>query len=246
MQAIESIHVSKTYKTARDLLALKDISLQIAEGEFVCLTGPSGCGKSTLLRMICGFIKPDSGSILSYGKPIREPSPERIMVFQEGALFPWLNVRDNVEFGMKVAGLERDKRQEISTLFLDMMNLTLFADSYVKDLSTGMKQRVSIARALAMDPDMLLMDEPLSALDYDTKTSLMTELQLIWERTNKTIIYVTHDPIEAAVLGTRIVRFTKRPGEVAYDVKNTLPHPRTAQDEAVIELAGRVRDGMSQ
>jgi NitT/TauT family transport system ATP-binding protein len=162
------------------VVALDGINLNVEEGDFVCIVGPSGCGKSTFLNIVAGLEKPDSGEILLNGKPIFTPGPDRTMVFQEGALFPWLKVIDNVEFGLKMAGIPKDERREISERYLDMMQLTKFADSYSYQLSTGMKQRVAIARALAMDPEILLMDEPFAALDSQTRDLLLVELQLIW------------------------------------------------------------------
>ena len=175
------------------VLALDGINLDVEEGDFLCIVGPSGCGKSTFLNIVAGLEKPDSGEILLNGNPISTPGPDRTMVFQEGALFPWLKVIDNVEFGLKMAGIPKDERRQISQRYLDMMQLTKFADSYTWQLSTGMKQRVAIARALAMDPEILLMDEPFAALDSQTRDLLLVELQLIWERTKKTIIFVTHN-----------------------------------------------------
>lgn len=173
--------------------ALDGIDLKIQDGEFVCIVGPSGCGKSTFLRIIAGLETPEEGQILFDGKQVSSTGPERIMVFQEGALFPWLKVSDNVEFGLKMAGVPQEKRTQISRRYLDMMQLTKFADSYTYQLSTGMKQRVAIARALVMDPDVLLMDEPFAALDAQTRDLLLVEMQLIWERTKKTILFVTHN-----------------------------------------------------
>ncbi|MDC8453154.1 MAG: ABC transporter ATP-binding protein, partial [Candidatus Nitrosotalea sp.] len=186
------------------VVALDGINLNVEEGDFVCIVGPSGCGKSTFLNIVAGLEKPDSGEILLNGTPISEPGPDRTMVFQEGALFPWLKVIDNVEFGLKMAGIPKDERGEISQRYLDMMQLTKFADSYIYQLSTGMKQRVAIARALAMDPEILLMDEPFAALDSQTRDLLLVELQLIWERTKKTIIFVTHNISESVILGNKV------------------------------------------
>ena len=157
------------------LTALDGINLKVEAGDFVCLVGPSGCGKSTFLRIIAGLEKPDEGQIMFDGHPVTETSPERIMVFQEGALFPWLKVQDNVEFGLKMAGIPKEERAKISNRYLDMMQLTKFANSYTYQLSTGMKQRVAIARALVMDPDVLLMDEPFASLDAQTRDLLLVD-----------------------------------------------------------------------
>ena len=172
---------------------LDGIDLNVEDGEFVCIVGPSGCGKSTFLRITAGLEKPDNGEILLDNQPVNNTGPDRIMVFQEGALFPWLNVRDNVEYGLKIAGVPKEKRNEISDRYLDMMQLTQFATSYTYQLSTGMKQRVAIARALVMEPDVLLMDEPFAALDPQTRDLLLVEMQLIWQKTKKTIVFVTHN-----------------------------------------------------
>ena len=213
------------------LKALAGIDLRVDDGEFVCIVGPSGCGKSTLLRIIAGLEEPDSGEILLNGKPVSGTGPERIMVFQEGALFPWLSVSDNVEFGLKMAGIPGNERSEISGRYLDMMQLSDFADSYTYQLSTGMKQRVAIARALVMDPDVLLMDEPFAALDAQTRDLLLAEMQVIWQRTKKTILFVTHNVAEAAVLASRVVVFSGRPSTVRAALPVDLPRPRTAEAE---------------
>ncbi len=213
------------------LKALAGIDLRVDDGEFICIVGPSGCGKSTLLRIIAGLEEPDSGEILLNGKPVSGTGPERIMVFQEGALFPWLSVSDNVEFGLKMAGIPKDERSAISGRYLDMMQLSDFADSYTYQLSTGMKQRVAIARALVMDPDVLLMDEPFAALDAQTRDLLLAEMQVIWQRTKKTILFVTHNVAEAAVLASRVVVFSNRPSTVRAALPVDLPRPRAAEDE---------------
>ena len=213
------------------VMALDGINLNVEEGDFVCIVGPSGCGKSTFLNIVAGLEKPDSGEILLNGKPISTPGPDRTMVFQEGALFPWLKVIDNVEFGLKMAGIPKDERREISQRYLDMMQLTKFADSYTYQLSTGMKQRVAIARALAMDPEILLMDEPFAALDSQTRDLLLVELQLIWERTKKTIIFVTHNISESVILGKRVVIFKNRPSKIKKEIVINYRRPRLMEDE---------------
>ncbi|HMK32974.1 MAG TPA: ABC transporter ATP-binding protein [Nitrosopumilaceae archaeon] len=213
------------------VLALDGIDLNVEEGDFICIVGPSGCGKSTFLNIVAGLEQPNSGEILLNGKPISTPGPDRIMVFQEGALFPWLKVIDNVEFGLKMAGIPKDERRQISGRYLDMMQLTKFADSYIYQLSTGMKQRVAIARALAMDPEILLMDEPFAALDSQTRDLLLVELQLIWERTKKTIVFVTHNISESVILGNRVVVFKNRPSKIKKEFVIDYRRPRLAEDE---------------
>ncbi len=200
------------------------------------MVGPSGCGKSTFLRIIAGLEKPDGGQIMFDGHPVTETGPERIMVFQEGALFPWLKVQDNVEFGLKMAGIPKEERAKISNRYLDMMQLTKFANSYTYQLSTGMKQRVAIARALVMDPDVLLMDEPFASLDAQTRDLLLVEMQLIWEKTKKTILFVTHNVAEATVLGNKIAVFSNRPSIIKKEFENNFPRPRVTEDESLLKL----------
>ena len=234
MTKLEAKNIVKYFShDSHNLKALGGINLKIESGDFVCLVGPSGCGKSTFLRIVAGLEKPDEGQIIFDGQPVTETGPERIMVFQEGALFPWLKVQDNVEFGLKMAGISKDERAKISHRYLDMMQLTKFADSYTYQLSTGMKQRVAIARALVMDPDVLLMDEPFAALDPQTRDLLLVEMQLIWEKTKKTILFVTHNVAEAAVLGTKVVVFSNRPSIIKKEFRNDFPRPRTAEDESL-------------
>lgn len=199
---------------AQEMSAIEDINLSIEEGQFVSIVGPSGCGKSTLLNILAGLDKPSEGEVVLDGRPVSETGPDRIMVFQENALFPWMKVQDNVEFGLMVKGIPKEKRSKIAMQYLEMMQLTKFADAYTYQLSGGMKQRVAIARSLAIDPEVLLMDEPFAALDSQTRDLLLVELQLIWARTKKTIVFITHNIIESVCLGDKVVVFTKRPGTV--------------------------------
>ncbi|WP_428323785.1 ABC transporter ATP-binding protein [Nitrosopumilus sp.] len=237
MTKLEAKNIVKYFNhDSHKLKALGGIDLKVESGDFVCLIGPSGCGKSTFLRIVAGLEKPDDGQILFDGRPVTETGPERIMVFQEGALFPWLTVQDNVEFGLKMAGIPKEERAKISHRYLDMMQLTKFTDSYTYQLSTGMKQRVAIARALVMDPDVLLMDEPFAALDAQTRDLLLVEMQLIWEKTKKTILFVTHSVAEAAVLGTKVVVFSNRPSIIKKEVDNDFPRPRVSEDESLLKF----------
>ena len=235
MAKLEIKGIVKYFKhESHKLLALDDVSLKVEDGDFVCLVGPSGCGKSTLLRIIAGLETPDEGQVLFDGKPLTTTGPERIMVFQEGALFPWLKVQDNVEFGLKMAGIPKEERDQISKRYLDMMQLTKFADSYTYQLSTGMKQRVAIARALVMDPDVLLMDEPFASLDAQTRDLLLVEMQLIWEKTKKTILFVTHNVAEASVLGTKVAVFSNRPSKIKKLISIDFKRPRLVEDENLL------------
>lgn len=222
------------------LRALDGINLKVEAGDFVCLVGPSGCGKSTFLRIAAGLDTPDEGEIKFDGKTITGTGPERILVFQEGALFPWLKVSDNVEFGLKMAGVPKDDRSQISKRFLDMMQLTKFANAYTHQLSTGMKQRVAIARALVMDPDVLLMDEPFAALDALTRDLLLVEMQLIWEKTKKTIIFVTHNVSEAVVLGNKIAIFSNRPSRIKKELIIDYRRPRLVEDENLMKYQKQI------
>lgn len=237
MPKLEAKNIVKYFShDSHKLKALGGVDLKVESGDFVCLIGPSGCGKSTFLRIVAGLEKPDEGQILFDGRPVNETGPERIMVFQEGALFPWLTVQDNVEFGLKMAGIPKEERAKISHRYLDMMQLTKFTDSYTYQLSTGMKQRVAIARALVMDPDVLLMDEPFAALDAQTRDLLLVEMQLIWEKTKKTILFVTHSVAEAAVLGTKVAVFSNRPSTIKKEVDNDFPRPRVSEDESLLKF----------
>jgi NitT/TauT family transport system ATP-binding protein len=211
--------------------AIKNINLTIEDEQFVCLVGPSGCGKTTLLNILAGLDKPTEGEIVLNGHPVTETGPDRIMVFQENALFPWLKVLDNVEFGLKMAGVQKNKRHERAMHYLEMMQLTKFADAYTYQLSGGMKQRVAIARALVMDPEVLLMDEPFAALDSQTRDLLLVELQLIWARTKKTIVFITHNILESVVLGNKVIVFTRRPGTIKDEISVKYKRPRLPEDE---------------
>lgn len=229
-------NLSKRFKTSNSnkveyVKAIENIDLTINDGEFVCIVGPSGCGKSTLLNILAGLDKPTEGEIILNGHQIDGTGPDRIMVFQENALFPWLKVIENVEFGLKMAGLQKDKRRHIAFAHLETMQLTKFADSYVYQLSGGMKQRVALARALVMDPEILLMDEPFASLDSQTRDLLSVELQLIWSKTRKTIIFVTHNIMESVCLGDRVFVFTNRPGKIKREIIIDHRRPRLTEDD---------------
>ena len=222
------------------IVALDRIDLTVTKGEFVCLLGPSGCGKSTLLNAIAGFTRPTSGEILAFGKRVVEPEPERAMVFQEYALFPWMTVRENVAFGLRIRG-DREARAKADAL-LDKLALRGFGDRFPKDLSGGMRQRVALARCLALDAPMLLMDEPFGALDALTRRSMQDELLRIWTELQQTIVFVTHGIEESLLLADRVVVMTYRPGTVKKIVTVGLPRPR---DEATPEFSTALR-GITQ
>jgi len=224
----------------RTITALEQIDLAIEEGEFVCLIGPSGCGKSTLLNLIAGIDFPTKGKVLANGARVRGADPSRVLIFQDGGLFPWLNVQANVEFGLQMKGLPRDERARIARSYLNMVNLGQCSHAWLHELSGGMRQRVALARALAVDPDVLLLDEPFGALDAITRDLLHTELQEIWMRTKKTVVFVTHNVREAVVLGDRVIVMSPRPGRITAEHRITLPRPRQIEDLETTRLAGLI------
>lgn len=235
--------LSQDYSNAkRKLEALRDINLDILDGEIVCIVGPSGCGKSTLLNLIAGFERPTWGELLVHGRSVGSPGPDRVVVFQDLGLFPWLTARGNVEFGLKVRGVLKQDRREVAERFMRMVHLEKFMDSFVHELSGGMRQRVALARALALNPDILLMDEPFTALDAQTRDYLHLELQEIWESTRKTILFVTHNVREAATLGHRVIVMTAHPGRIKKEFKVDLPRPRHIEDPGLIEVARSVME----
>lgn len=222
-------HVTKAYPTADgSVLALDDFNLTVAEGEFVCIVGPSGCGKSTFLRIIAGLVEPTSGNI--HITPGNDPTkPLNNVVFQEYAIFPWKSVLDNVAFGLQMRGINQKDRYEIADAWLTKVGLRKFRSAFPHQLSGGMKQRVSIARALANDPEVLLMDEPLGALDAQTRAVLQEELLHLWEESKKTVVYITHSIDEAILLGDRVVLMTARPGTHKQTFAVDIPRPRTLE-----------------
>jgi NitT/TauT family transport system ATP-binding protein len=222
--------VSKAYGVAGgvNLMAVRELSLAVAEGEFVCLIGASGCGKSTLLNMFAGFIQPSAGRVLLRGEPITRIEPRCGMVFQSYALFPWKTVRGNVEFGLKMKGVSPAERRRVADRFIALVKLTGFEERYPVELSGGMQQRVTLARILAADPEVLLMDEPFGALDAMTRQVMQEELLRIHEESRKTTLFITHNIDEALILADRIVVMSARPGRVKASVANRLPRPRQA------------------
>src|SRR5215831_10089817 len=225
--ALEAVGVRKLYtKNGRQLPVLDLERFTAREGDFVTVVGPSGCGKSTFLHIVGGFIKPEAGSIRVYGREVTGPGPDRGMVFQEFALFPWRTVAGNVEWGLEVQGVPRDQREATVRKYLELMDLMEFRHHYPAEISGGMKQRVALARVLAFDPRVLLMDEPFGALDAQTREVMQEELTRLWERTGKTIVFVTHDIEEAVYLGDRVAVFTARPGRIREEVAIALPRPR--------------------
>lgn len=244
MAKLEARNISKYFNTpqAQHVSAVHDVSLSIEDGQFVCMVGPSGCGKTTLLNILAGLDRPSEGEVILDGRPVSETGPDRVMVFQENALFPWLKVIDNVEFGLMLKGVEKSKRNEIAMQYLDMMQLTKFADAFTYQLSGGMKQRVAIARALAIDPEVLLMDEPFAALDSQTRDLLLVELQLIWARTKKTIVFITHNITESVCLGDKVAVFTKRPGTIKKEITVDYRRPRLPEDDRLRPFQRQVLD----
>src|SRR5919197_2175353 len=238
--AIEN--VSKSFTGASGpVLALDRVSLNVAEAEFVCLVGASGCGKSTLLNIIAGLEKPDSGTVLADGKPVTGPGRERLVMFLEPALFPWLDVFGNVLFGLKLKpNLTRKDRRDVASYYLELVGLSRFERANIHELSGGMKQRVSLARALAPNPRVLLMDEPFAALDALTREQLYGDLQRIWKARNKTIVFVTHNVREAVCLGDRVLLFSPHPGRVQEEFVIDLPRPRDLNSVELATYASRI------
>ena len=230
MSALSIEGVSRIFppasKGGQPTRALEPTNLELAANDFVTILGPSGCGKSTLLRIVAGLDQPTSGRVLLDGLPVTGPGPDRGMVFQSYTLFPWLTVAQNIGFGLREKGIDSGKAKEIVASYIDKVGLGGFENHWPKQLSGGMQQRTAIARALANDPKILLLDEPFGALDNQTR-SLMQELLLgIWERDRKTVIFVTHDIEEAIFMGNRVVVMTARPGRIKRDMPVPLPHPR--------------------
>jgi NitT/TauT family transport system ATP-binding protein len=236
--------VSHVYRPARGrpVLALDDVSLGVRDREFVALLGPSGCGKSTLLYLIGGFLPVETGAILVEGKPITGPGPDRGIVFQHFALFPWKTVLKNVLYGLEKQGIPRDQRERRARAFIDLVGLSGFEDSYPAQLSGGMKQRAAIARTLAIDPRILLMDEPFGALDAQTRSLMQTELLRIWQHSRKTVIFVTHDVQEAVFLAERVAVMSARPGRVKeiVDIRLDKEDPELPRTRAFVETVDHV------
>ena len=235
-------NVSKTFTTdAGSIQALDSVSFDVRPGEFLCLLGPSGCGKSTLLNLIAGLDTCDQGSLQLNGHTIEGTDPERLVIFQEGGLFPWLTVRQNVEFGLKIRGTPKRDRRYLAEETLASVGLSKFIDAYPHQLSGGMKQRAAIARGLVLDPKVLLMDEPFAALDAQTRDRLHEELQEIWHRSSKTIVFVTHNVREAACLADRIILLSPHPGRVYKEYKVDAPRPRAIENSSVMDVVRTVQ-----
>ncbi|HVO41971.1 MAG TPA: ABC transporter ATP-binding protein [Aggregatilineales bacterium] len=224
--------ITMTFRTRRgeQVIAVDDLSLDVGDREFISIVGPSGCGKSTLLRVVAGLVRPSSGEVLLNGQPITGPGADRGMVFQSYTLFPWLSVQGNVEYGLRLKNLPAAERISRACEYLEMVGLKGFARSYPKELSGGMMQRVAIARALVNDPEVLLMDEPFGALDAQTRTIMQELLVNLWQRTPKTILFVTHDIDEALFISDRVYIMTARPGRIKQMLDVDLPRPRTLEE----------------
>ncbi|AEI63624.1 ABC transporter ATP-binding protein [Corallococcus macrosporus] len=228
------------HEYANKVVALQNVDLNVRSGEFVCLLGPSGCGKSTLLYALAGHVVPTGGSVSIDRQPIHGPGPDRLLMFQEAALFPWLTVRGNITFALAARGVPRAERRERADTYIHRVQLGGFEDALPHQLSGGMKMRASLARALAVDPTVLLMDEPFGSLDAQTRIHMQELLQSIWVRTGKTVVFVTHDVHEALMLGTRVVLMAPRPGRVVKDLEVHLPMPRRPEDAALNEMVRHV------
>jgi NitT/TauT family transport system ATP-binding protein len=233
--------ITKTFNGRAGIVeALHPVDVDVEAGEFVCLLGPSGCGKSTLLSIIAGLETPTNGAVFANGRKVRGPGTDRVLLFQEAALFPWLDVRHNVEFGLRQQGMPAKERAAIAQRHIELVHLKGFERSYVHQLSGGMRQRVAIARALAIDPAILLMDEPFGALDALTRDRLHAELESIWAATHKTVLFVTHNVREAVALGDRVLVFSPRPGRIVREFHIDLPRPRSLEDRSLVDYTAEI------
>ncbi len=238
---LEAVHVRKEFGNGPNkVIAIEDITLKVRENEFLVIVGPSGCGKSTFLYLAAGFEEPTSGEILLDGRRIEGPGPDRGFVFQEFALYPWKTVLENVSFGLEIQGMDKKAAREKAREYIRTIGLSGFENAYPHTLSGGMKQRVGIARALAYDPEVLLMDEPFGSLDAQTKKLMQQELLRIWAKTRKTVVYVTHSVVEATYLADRVVVLTARPSRVKGIVEVNIPRPRSYTDEKYLSIRERI------
>ncbi len=230
-------NVKKIYNSRNgEMIALNGVSLDIYENEFICVVGPSGCGKSTLLNIIAGLLEPSSGKVYCDGKEVVGTGTERGVVFQQYALFPWMTVKKNVMFGLNLQGIKGAEAEEKAMKYIKMVQLEDFLDHYPKELSGGMKQRVAIARAYAVNPSVLLMDEPFGALDAQTRTQLQSELLETWEKERKTCFFITHDVDEAIILAQKVIIMSARPGRIKEIVDIDIPYPRTQETKMAPEF----------
>jgi NitT/TauT family transport system ATP-binding protein len=236
--------VSKSFVSSRGerRLALQDVTLDIEPGEFVCLIGPSGCGKTTLLNLFAGLDRPDTGELLMDGRPITRPGPDRAVLFQDPALFPWLSVRRNVEFALDLVGIPPDQRGDRAMEWLGKVHLSRFADAQPHELSGGMRQRAALARALACQPSVLLADEPFAALDAQTREILQEELQRVWQETRNTFVFVTHNVREAVFLADRVILMSAPPGTLMAEHRIEAPRPREFEDILLSKVVVDIHD----
>ena len=237
-------NVKKTYQgRTGEVVALNGVNLDIMDNEFITVVGPSGCGKSTILNIMAGLLEPTSGKIICNGTEVHGPGPDRAVVFQQYALFPWLTVKKNVLFPLQMKGIKGQEAEDIAMKYIKMVDLEKFCDHYPKELSGGMKQRVAIARAYAANPEVLLMDEPFGALDAQTRTQLQQELLETWEKERKTCFFITHDVDEALILGQRVVIMSARPGRIKDIIDVDIPYPRdqeTKMSPRFLELKNQI------
>ena len=239
--SIETVH--KTFGTGRkEVIALRNVSLEIGRHEFVSILGPSGCGKTTLLNLVAGFETANAGSVKAFGKPITGPGPDRTMMFQDYALFPWLTVNGNIEYGLRRRGVGRKASADIVRRYVELIDLKGFESKYPHQLSGGMRQRVALARALAVDPAVLLMDEPFAALDSFTRERMQDELVRVWQQEKKAVLFITHNIDEAIKMADRVVVMSPRPGRITEILTMTSERPRDVDSEECVRIARHVRE----
>jgi NitT/TauT family transport system ATP-binding protein len=237
--ALEGVRKGFVHSTGQRVEALDSVSLAVAPGEFVCLIGPSGCGKTTLLNLVAGLEHPDAGRVLMNGRPIIEPGSDRAVLFQDPALFPWMSVRANVEYGLKLIGIPKEERRRRAMEWLEKVRIAPFADAQPHELSGGMRQRAALARALACQPEVLLADEPFGSLDALSREVLQHELEYVWTETRNTFLFVTHNVREAVFLADRVLLMSPRPGRFVSEHRINVPRPRSLED---VLLASVIRD----
>jgi NitT/TauT family transport system ATP-binding protein len=240
--------VRKSFPTARGgpVLALEDITFDVAPGEFVCLLGPSGSGKSTVLNVLAGLEIPDSGSVVMNGKPVTGPGPDRAMLFQDPALFPWMSVLGNVEFALRMVGVPAGERRSRATAWLQKVHLARFTDAHPHELSGGMRQRAALARALACSPEVLLADEPFGSLDAQAREALQGEVQSVWAETGTTFVFVTHNVREAALLADRVLLMSAAPGVLLEEYRIRAPRPRHLEDALLSRVVVDIHDRLAE